>query len=335
MLDFVVKLFLLFFTKSLDTSAEKPHNRFCRLRLFSKTDNTARRFICRQTLIVILKGKKMKTEIETVVVDLVWRQSNYVGDNVFPLWDVPSGKGGNGFCGPTAIAATTGVTTNFADKIAKAITGKRKITGLCPRDLMKVINSLDGMSAHNVYPQVMYSRDRFCGSRRRDLVRVGTLVGSLNDGVYIIVAANHFFAISKDKDNVQFADSAIQTPVDFYGGNLGCNVTMRQVVKEVIQVTVDNTLAREPAEFTDLAGYDERVNHDAHSRRVDALAFDAAQNLEQIVDYIEQAKLREPAPAPQPKLNADVTFKRIKCGSVYDYIAKRYVADEVAPVHCA
>tara|TARA_Y100000004_G_scaffold7330_1_gene8240 strand:- start:56 stop:898 length:843 start_codon:yes stop_codon:yes gene_type:complete len=110
-------------------------------------------------------------------------------------------RGKNRWCGPGAIAILTGVTTDDASRMIRAITGKRSCTGTPTKVLREVLRQC-GIDSNRV--------DEYGGGRKPTLNQ-WVEQGNSQGGTYLVVAGNHFQILTGDL----FVDNQVKEPTAF------------------------------------------------------------------------------------------------------------------------
>jgi hypothetical protein len=98
-------------------------------------------------------------------------------------------RGRNGFCGPAAIAALTGRTTDEAAALLRRKTGRRRITATSPLEVLPVLRHLG------------YSAERFQIFRAGEKVSLRLwweCVASVRRGAYLVATTRHFQVVFGD-----------------------------------------------------------------------------------------------------------------------------------------
>lgn len=112
-----------------------------------------------------------------------------------------SGQKHNGYCGPAAIAALTGVSTGEAARLLRDVSGRPWIKGASENIVLDVLASLglDVVDSYRIYPMKIMTLQRWIRER---------WTGELA----LVVAMNHYWAF----DGGYFCDSfnRLPTPVD-------------------------------------------------------------------------------------------------------------------------
>lgn len=127
--------------------------------------------------------------------------------------------GKNKFCGPAALSAVSGITTDEAEILIKKVTGQRRpVKGVWTSDLCKAFNILG------------YSTE-ICGYGNHSDT-LFTLIPHLAVGLYLCVVPSHFILLEVDKDNNRFiCDNHTRKPL-----NLSVSARLGQRVSSVIRL---------------------------------------------------------------------------------------------------
>lgn len=107
--------------------------------------------------------------------------------------------GKNLFCGPSAVSAIAGITTDEAASILSRITGKRKITGVYLDELKKAFEFL----GYKVQDQNLSARTVY-----------GCLFGLRTDGYYVFMVPRHFIAIEVNGSHKYICDNHSKNPIN-------------------------------------------------------------------------------------------------------------------------
>ncbi len=97
-------------------------------------------------------------------------------------------RGSNRWCGPGAIAILTGVTTDDASRMIRAITGKRSCTGTSTCIIRNVLRKC-GIDSNRV---------EHYGGGRKPTLNQWVESGRSQGGTFLVVAGNHFQIITGD-----------------------------------------------------------------------------------------------------------------------------------------
>jgi len=115
-------------------------------------------------------------------------------------------KGGNRYCGPSAISAVTGAATHDIARNMRAITGKRAIMGVSPWLLLEVLRDM--------------SMATIPAGQAKDGTSSPTIakwLRSRDPGTYILLASNHYSVVRVYKEGrrklYEWADSCNKKPV--------------------------------------------------------------------------------------------------------------------------
>tara|TARA_R100000458_G_C8218551_1_gene203669 strand:+ start:127 stop:969 length:843 start_codon:yes stop_codon:yes gene_type:complete len=110
-------------------------------------------------------------------------------------------RGKNRWCGPGAIAILTGVTTDDASRMIRAITGKRSCTGT-PTTVLREVLRQCGIESHP---------HNYLDTQKRPTLNQWVEQGNSQGGTYLVVAGNHFQILTGDL----FVDNQVKEPTAF------------------------------------------------------------------------------------------------------------------------
>ena len=95
-------------------------------------------------------------------------------------------KGKNRWCGPSAMAALTGIDTDSASRMIRAQTGKNSTTRVATRDLLRAFYAMRFSSKET------HNYKNFATESRPTLA---SFLKNLGKGTFLIVVGHHFIAV--------------------------------------------------------------------------------------------------------------------------------------------